>query len=326
MSEQLANLYSTTLSAAYTAGDGVIHVTSAVGAPSSGTFSLVILNNAGAVLLIFRVTSVAGTAFSGAAEGPDANAANGSTVEGTMLTTAAMNQIETDSLPIIENAGVPVTVRKHINFTGAGVTAADAGGKTVVTIPGGGGGSGFPSYTPPTGFTLRDGLGTATYVTDAQGFSLQTPFHAGNNVIYADKPIVRVGGKYTATLGLRASMPSGNFSNAGIVISDGTKLETLRFRNNFPDVDLFTWTNFSTPSALVVDGNDQPWGEGILIVQVVDDGTHRTWLLMDSYLRVTSQFFQEPSGAFLTETSIGFMVLCSSGNAAWVTAIHYTQT
>ena len=43
---------------------------------------------------------------------------------------------------VIEDEGIPLTQRATINFTGAGVTAIDAGGKTVVTIPGGGG-SGF---------------------------------------------------------------------------------------------------------------------------------------------------------------------------------------
>lgn len=36
----------------------------------------------------------------------------------------------------IENEGTPLTARSSLNFVGAGVDAADAGGKTVVTIPG----------------------------------------------------------------------------------------------------------------------------------------------------------------------------------------------
>jgi len=38
----------------------------------------------------------------------------------------------------IEDEGTPLTDRTNMNFVGAGVTATDAGGKTVVTIPGGG--------------------------------------------------------------------------------------------------------------------------------------------------------------------------------------------
>lgn len=42
----------------------------------------------------------------------------------------------------IEDEGVALTQRTVLNFVGAGVTAADSGGKTVVTIAGGGGGGG----------------------------------------------------------------------------------------------------------------------------------------------------------------------------------------
>jgi hypothetical protein len=41
----------------------------------------------------------------------------------------------------IEDEGSALTQRAALNFTGSGVTAADSGGKTVVTIPGGGGGA-----------------------------------------------------------------------------------------------------------------------------------------------------------------------------------------
>jgi hypothetical protein len=40
----------------------------------------------------------------------------------------------------IEDEGVAVTQRATINFVGLGVTVADVGGKTQVTIPGGSGG------------------------------------------------------------------------------------------------------------------------------------------------------------------------------------------
>lgn len=45
----------------------------------------------------------------------------------------------------IEDEGTPLTQQTSLNFVGAGVTAADSGGKTVVTIPGGGGAGDEPS-------------------------------------------------------------------------------------------------------------------------------------------------------------------------------------
>lgn len=41
------------------------------------------------------------------------------------------------SAHVIEDEGTPVTNRANMNFTGAGVSVADSGGKTVVTIAGG---------------------------------------------------------------------------------------------------------------------------------------------------------------------------------------------
>ena len=76
-SEKFANLAETTLSAGYTAGAGSISVTSAAGFPATGVFR-VRLGNAGKT--IFRVDSVAGTTFTGAAEANDANANNGDSV------------------------------------------------------------------------------------------------------------------------------------------------------------------------------------------------------------------------------------------------------
>lgn len=40
------------------------------------------------------------------------------------------------SAHVIENEGTPLAARSNLNFVGAGVDATDAGGKTVVTIPG----------------------------------------------------------------------------------------------------------------------------------------------------------------------------------------------
>jgi hypothetical protein len=93
------NVASLTLAAPYTAGSGSITLSSGAGLPASGTFSLTILNaKTGAVYLIFRVTSVAGAVCSGAAEGTDANAPTGAAVIGTVLSSAALQQIKEDTL------------------------------------------------------------------------------------------------------------------------------------------------------------------------------------------------------------------------------------
>lgn len=75
--EQFANLAETTLSAAYTAGQGFIEVTSTATFPTLPTFR-VRIGNTGKT--IFRVDWVYGTRFYGAAEYNDANANSGDSV------------------------------------------------------------------------------------------------------------------------------------------------------------------------------------------------------------------------------------------------------
>jgi hypothetical protein len=119
MSEQLANLYSATVQGGgYVAGSGTLVASSAVSGtqPTSPTFSITILDGSGNVLLIFRVTGVTGSTFTGASEGPDANAPAGSLVVGTMLTVDSINQLFADH----SSGGFiqPVTAPDPADFTG----------------------------------------------------------------------------------------------------------------------------------------------------------------------------------------------------------------
>lgn len=76
-SEKFSNLAETTLASGYTSGGTSLSVTSASGFPTSGVFR-VRLGNTGKT--IWRVDSVSGTTFTGAAEANDANANSGDTV------------------------------------------------------------------------------------------------------------------------------------------------------------------------------------------------------------------------------------------------------
>jgi hypothetical protein len=99
--EQLVNLYQDTVaSGGYTSGSGVLNVSSGAGAPSSGPFTLTILEPNGgspetySILLLFRVSAVnSATQFAGAAEGPDVSAPAGCLVIGTTLSVAAINNL-----------------------------------------------------------------------------------------------------------------------------------------------------------------------------------------------------------------------------------------
>lgn len=80
---------------------------------------------------------------------------------------------------VIEDEGTPVTQRANMNFTGAGVAVTDAGGKTVVTIAGGGGGLTLTSHTQNLGADPAD---SGTF--DITGLSGLT---AGKQVLVCDR-------------------------------------------------------------------------------------------------------------------------------------------
>lgn len=70
----------------------------------------------------------------------------------------------------IEDEGTPLTARSSLNFVGAGVTAADSGGKTVVTISGAAGNE-FPDNV----FRIQDSGDTTKQIAfEASGISAAT--------------------------------------------------------------------------------------------------------------------------------------------------------
>jgi hypothetical protein len=140
--EQLANLYSATVQGGgYVAGSGTLVASAAVSGtqPTTGTFSITILDGSGNVLLIFRVASVTGSTFTGVAEGPDANAPAGSIIVGTMLTVDSINQLFADHSGgggFIQPVTVPVaSAFSQINFnTGSGVVTTPSQNTSSVSL------------------------------------------------------------------------------------------------------------------------------------------------------------------------------------------------
>lgn len=103
-------------------------------------------------------------------EGSTAAAHSSGAIARHLLTAGGLSSaVESGSGHVIENEGSALTARANMNFVGAGVTAADAGGKTVVTIPGGGAASGpfFDASAAPynalgDGKLIHDGAMTNT--------------------------------------------------------------------------------------------------------------------------------------------------------------------
>jgi hypothetical protein len=70
----------------------------------------------------------------------------------------------------VEDEGTPLTQRSTIDFQGAGVSAVDTGGVTVVTIPGGGSGVDVEDEGTPVGtFAILNFVGAGVTATDGGG-------------------------------------------------------------------------------------------------------------------------------------------------------------
>lgn len=61
-------------------------------------------------------------------------------------TAYSCSAVVTQAYATVEDEATPLTQRSTVNFTGAGVSCTDSGGKTVCTISGGGGGGGLSPY------------------------------------------------------------------------------------------------------------------------------------------------------------------------------------
>lgn len=80
------------------------------------------------------------------------------------LSSANGSYIAQQAYNLVQNGGASLARRSTINFTGAGVTASDAGGKTVVNIP-----AGSATQQHVISFVL-DGGGSALTTGDLQVF------------------------------------------------------------------------------------------------------------------------------------------------------------
>ncbi len=116
----------------------------------------------------------------------------------------------------IEDEGTPLTARTSLNFVGSGVSAADSGGKTVVTISGGGGGV-TDGDTLSTGFTFPN-TGLHLLDTNASHDLILAP---GSNIT-ADRTLTITTGDANRTLDVSAGNATVSGTNTGDVTVSGT--------------------------------------------------------------------------------------------------------
>lgn len=179
-------------------------------------------------------------------------------------------------------------------------------------------------YTPPTGFTLHDGVGGAVLSTDSYGLTLSVPGNNSNSIIYCSTALAH--STYTAIFGWEGMIGPPNFNQMGPCVTDGTKLIVWRFPNPTNAVDIYYWSAFNNFVTQFTTIGMVPLGNNGVFCRIIQDATHRTYYQADRRMRNWTQVFQQTALTSLTETQVGFFCNCDSLDPAILDAFHFTVT
>jgi len=305
MAEQFANLFSTTLASGYTAGSGSISVVSASGAPSVGTFTLVIRDSSTkAIKLLFRVTSVSGTTFTGASEGTDASANAGDLVDGTMITVASLAQFKADILasvanPFIQALTAPVAAnfsQKNFNV-GSGVVSTQQN-----------------LSSPVQAITL-----------------IQHDPNATNNAIALAK--AKINALFTVTIAFTIRTPPGTNGCGGLWLSDGSGGPNIIWwtvsQGGFGE-RVSTYSSFTAFSADLIAPIHDPLTLGPLVwMRIQETASARIYSVSSDGVN-WAQIRTESNVAQMTTAQYGWAIAnrtaSSSAPDAMMTVYHFTET
>lgn len=249
---------------------------------------------------IKNLPEIKGGKFYGGSGIKEIIAGTGVTVDNTNLGYPVVSSTGGGGGHVIEEEGTPLTQRANLNFVGAGVSVADTGGKTVVTINGGGGtidGSGTTNEL--TYWVDSDTLGTlatATYpslteLSYVKGVTsaIQTQLNAkltSSNIVE------------TITNGVTTNAPSEN-----------AVFDALALKEPLKGVD----DNYVTDAQLIVIGNTSGTNTGDQTISNSSDATSHTVTLSASGGSVQ---LIEGSGITLTTGgtgSAGTVTIAASG-------------
>lgn len=123
-------------------------------------------------------------------------------------------------------------------------------------------------------------------------------------------------GSFTCVIGFTPIIGFASFAQFGIFITDGTKAETFRLREDGATQDVVTWTNASTVSATPFSSSVVGRSPNIprIMFMKVKEGTQRTWQWSGDGVNWSSAF-SEANGTFLTPTGCGIFVLNNQATA-----------
>jgi hypothetical protein len=318
--EQLFNLYVSTLAAPYVAGSHTAVVTSASGLPATGTFTLTVLDaGTGAVIVVLRVTARTGTTLTVTAEGTDTNAASLSVVKGGILSTAAMQQLETDWLGFGATAALPSPTGRlagtRFKVTDGPYEYINDGAGNWLPFVGG-----IETAIPDAAaFSWYNQSGASLAVGPSGIITLTGTGNAGGN---NQGRVIPVPGAtpYTFKFVLSYLMPFESFPQVEIGWTDGTKLAVIAFGGsvaNAGESGIKTqgqnWNNATSVSSVFgFLGFVQiaPY----LVVGLQDDGVNQNFLVYpDGFTPFV--IASQANTSFLTATDLGIFVNSNTSNS-----------
>src|SRR5580693_5015834 len=306
--EQLANLLSTTLASGYTSGGTSISITSATGFPSTGTFSVLILDQTTkAPKLLLTCTARSGTTLTTTPESTDTNCSSGDIVIAGMLSVRSVNQIFTD----FNGYGTVSSRPSAPNAIGSIYVGSDSCYDQARWN-----GSGWDQFIagmlclPPAAATFSvaaqgaDGT-EASFSNATDALIWKTRASSGNNLC------LRVTSSYPGTpfrkrCRFRFNNAAAAFEHFGICLYDGSLARAygIGLRQDDARIITYEWSDLTTPNADHAGFMPHPTLRGgVWELWYGDDGTTRSFYVVQDgqnpYL-----WLQETSTTFLTPTGV----------------------
>lgn len=354
--EQFANNAFALLSAAISSTTATsLTVVSGTAFPAAGNFRILIDTE------ILKVTAISGTTWT-VARGDGgtvaATHASGATV------VAIITKQALDALVTVQASGTETSNRRVLNFVGATVADDPTNGRANITTAGGAGygaGSSRPAaghagalYIPSDGimpaidtgsawvginpggapFTIPPVISSWTSVTGSPLVTTDIP--AGGITFLTPKSVVTTicgltrtlanGSSYDVRCAISLLIGISAFEQFGMMVSDGTKIETLGLL--FHTVPSGAWqiTDYNNTTTSAGSGGTSAISfntkSSVFWMRVTNDGTHRNYYLGIDGVN-WSLIYQASATSFLTETAVGMFMIPDSGSGTSDFPIHF---
>jgi hypothetical protein len=249
----------------------------------------------------------------------------------------------------VEDEGVPLPQRTTLNCTGAGIACSDAGGKTVINVPGGGG---SVTLTPPyiddgagnfygpvftlikpgaTTFAWRN-QGTAT-VASTNGMVFINSGAGTGGYDWRIRETAAPAAPYTITVGGNCqNIVSTQLFCGPVLVESGTgKFISFGLGFSLERVNVDTWNSVTSNAGNQYDGNVQVdnWSySGMWFFRIVDDGATRAYSVSKDGINFIEVLSGQANNFFIVADQLGFGVAQNVGATGFtaMSVFHFSIT